>query len=108
MYGTQRGSYKDILAENRVYLILSIRELTFKIGEHTLMMPVSGYSCKALMCKSQDAVELKTNNLQFNSVVENFEKYYDAGDRCYSIATKSYPWSYSNGPFNYWYSESYN
>ena len=90
MYGTQRGSYKDILEEDRIYLILSIRELTFKTGEHTLMMPVSGNSCKSSMCKSQEAVELRTSNLQFNSVVEKFEKYYDAGDKCYSIATKNY------------------
>ena len=90
MYGTQRGSYKDILEEDRIYLILSIRELTFKTGEHTLMMPVSGNSCKSSMCKSQEAVELRTSNLQFNSVVEKFEKYYDEGDRCYSIATKNY------------------
>jgi len=90
VYGTQRGSYKDILEEDRIYLILSIRELTFKTGEHTLMMPVSSSSCKSSMCKSQESVELRTNNLQFNSVVEKFEKYYDAGDRCYSIATKNY------------------
>ena len=30
MYGNQRGSYKDVLEEDRIYLILSIRELTFK------------------------------------------------------------------------------
>ena len=90
VYGTQRGSYKDILEEDRIYLILSIRELTFKTGEHTLMMPVSSKACKSSMCKSQESVELRTNNLQFNSVVEKFEKYYDEGDRCYSIATKNY------------------
>jgi len=89
-YGTQRGSYKDVLEEDRIYLILSIRELTFKNGEQTLMMPVGKKSCKTSNCKSQDAMELRTSNLQFNSVVEKFEKYYDAGDRCYSIATKNY------------------
>mgnify|MGYP003636221422 CR=1 FL=1 len=89
-YGSQRGSYRDILEEDRIYLILSIRELTFKSGEHTLMMPVSSRSCKSSTCNAQDSVELRTNNLQFNSVVEKFEKYYDAGERCYSIATKNY------------------
>ena len=89
-YGTQRGSYKDILEEDRIYLILSIRELTFKTGEHTLMMPVSTKACKSSMCKSQESVELRTNNLQFNTVVDKFEKYYDNADRCYSIATKNY------------------
>ena len=90
MYGNQRGSYKDILEEDRVYVILSIRELTFKTGEQTLMMPVGKKSCKSQDCKSQESVELRTNNLQFNSVVEKFEKYYDENDRCYSVATKNY------------------
>jgi hypothetical protein len=89
-YGKQRGSYKDILEEDRIYLILAIRELTFKTGEQTLMMPVSRKSCKTTSCKSQESVELKTNNLQFNSIVEKFEKYYDDRDRCYSVATKNY------------------
>ena len=39
MYGNQRGSYRDVLEEDRIYLILSIRELTIKDGENKLMMP---------------------------------------------------------------------
>lgn len=89
-YGTQRGSYKDILEEDRIYLILSIRELTFKTGEQTLMMPVGKKSCKTSSCNSQESMELRTGNLQFNSVVERFEKYYDEADGCYSVATKNY------------------
>ena len=42
LYGSQRGSYKDILEEDRIYVILKIRELTFKDGEQKLMMPVKG------------------------------------------------------------------
>jgi len=90
VYGTQRGSYRDILEEDRIYLILSIRELTFKTGEHALMMPIGAKSCKSSSCKSQESIELKTSNLQFNSVVEKFEKYYNETDRCYNIATKNY------------------
>jgi hypothetical protein len=89
-YGVQRGSYKDILEEDRVYLILSIRELTFKTGEQTLMMPVSKRSCKTNNCKSQETMELRTDNLQFNLVGDSIEKYYDPADKCYSITTKSY------------------
>ena len=89
-YGATRGSYKDILEEDRIYLILSIRELTFKTGEQTLMMPIGKKSCKTSNCKSQETVELRTNNLQFNTIVETIEKYYDETDRCYSVATKNY------------------
>ena len=90
MYGNQRGSYKDILEEDRIYLILSIRELTFKTGEQTLMMPIGKKSCKTSNCKSQESMELKTSNLQFNSVVDNIEKYYDPSEKCYSVTTKNY------------------
>ena len=89
-YGSQRGSYKDILEEDRIYLILSIRELTFKTGEQTLMMPIGKKSCKSAQCKAQESVELRTNNLQFNNVIDSIEKYYDTVDRCYSVTTKNY------------------
>lgn len=90
MYGTQRGSYKDILEEDRIYVILSIRELTFKDGEHRLMMPVQDKKCSTSSCKSQDSIELKTNNLQFHEEDEVLAKYYDHTTRSYAIETKSH------------------
>jgi hypothetical protein len=90
LYGNQRGSYKDILEEDRIYLILAIRELTFKTGEQTLMMPVGKKGCKQNNCKAQESVELRTENLQFNNVIDTIEKYYDPTDKCYTVATKSY------------------
>ena len=90
LYGNQRGSYKDVLEEDRIYLILAIRELTFKTGEQTLMMPVGKKGCKQNNCKAQESVELRTENLQFNNVIDTIEKYYDTADRCYTVATKSY------------------
>ena len=90
LYGNQRGSYKDVLEEDRIYLILAIRELTFKTGEQTLMMPVGKKGCKQNNCKAQESVELRTENLQFNNVIDTIEKYYDPADKCYTVATKSY------------------
>jgi hypothetical protein len=90
MYGSQRGSYKDILEEDRIYIILKIRELTFKEGEQKLMMPVSSKKCSTASCESQDSVELKTYNLQFHHPDETLEKYYDHIDRCFKIETKDY------------------
>jgi hypothetical protein len=90
MYGNQRGSYKDVLEEDRIYLILSIRELTFKTGEQTLMMPIGKKGCKTPSCKVQESMELRTSNLQFNTVAESIEKYYDPVDKCYSVQTKNY------------------
>jgi hypothetical protein len=90
MYGSQRGSYKDILEEDRVYVILSIRELTFKEGENRLMMPVKNRKCSTSSCKSQDGVELRTNGLQFERPDDSLEKYYDEVTRSYAIQTKNY------------------
>ena len=90
MYGNQRGSYRDILEEDRIYLILSIRELTFKKGEAKLMMPVTKKKCPTGSCKSQESMELRTDNVQFNEVDDMVEKYYDSVNRCYTIPTKSY------------------
>ena len=89
MYGSQRGSYKDILEEDRVFVILSIKELTFKNGEQKLMMPVTKKSCKNSSCKSQESVELKTEILQFEKVEDTVERYYDYENKCYNIQTKS-------------------
>ncbi len=90
MYGNQRGSYRDVLEEDRIYLILSIRELTFKEGENKLMMPVGRKQCKTGTCKSQESVELRTNNLQFNEQDELIEKYYDYENKCFTVTTKNH------------------
>jgi hypothetical protein len=90
MYGTQRGSYKDILEEDRIYVILSIREFTFKEGENKLMMPVKNRSCASSSCKSQDSVELRTSGLQFEMPDDSIEKYYDSNTKSYQIQTKNY------------------
>jgi len=90
MYGSQRGSYKDLLEEDRIYVILSIRELTFKEGEHKLMMPVKDRGCSTGVCKAQESVELRTQNLQFNEEDELLSKYYDPQTRSYAIETKSH------------------
>jgi hypothetical protein len=90
MYGSQKGSYRDILEEDRIPVILNIRELTFKNGEAKLMMPVGKKACTSPSCKSQESVELKTVNLQFNKIDELVEKYYDPENRCYTVTTKNY------------------
>ena len=89
MYGVQRGSYKDILEGDRIYIILSIRELTFKEGEFKLMMPVKS-GCETAGCKSQESVELKTSNLQFQDEEVTLEKFYNEETRGYAIATKNH------------------
>jgi len=87
-YGVQRGSYKDILEGDRIYILLSIRELTFKEGEFKLMMPANN-GCGTSGCSSQESVELRTNNLQFQVEDSTLAKYYDSESRSYDIHTKN-------------------
>lgn len=86
-FGEKMGSYKDILEEDRLYVILSIRELTFKNGENKIMMPTSK-KCECGGCA--ESYELKTENIQTYTPDENIEKYYDNEIKGYRIRTKSY------------------
>lgn len=90
MFGNTKGSYRDILEEDRIYIILKIKELTFKDGENKLKMPVKGRNCELSTCESQESIELKTDNLQFHEEDELLAKYYDSESRCYIIPTKKY------------------
>ena len=86
-FGESMGSYKDILEEDRLYVILSVRELTFKNGENKIMMQASK-KCECGGCA--DAYELKTDNIQCYTPDESVEKYYDSTIKGYRILTKSY------------------
>jgi len=89
MYKVQRGSYKDILEGDRIYIILSIRELTFKEGEFKLMMPIKN-GCDTAGCKSQETMELRTNTLQFQEEDDSLAKFYNEETKGYEIQTKSH------------------
>lgn len=86
-YGEMMGSYKDILEEDRLYVILSVKELTFKNGENKLMMPASK-KCECGGC--EESYELRTDNIQCYTPDEDVEKYYDSSVKGYRILTKSY------------------
>lgn len=81
--GTKMLSYKDILEEDRIFLILSIRDLTFPEPENKLML------------KGQDSngesfdVELSTKYFDTETVPAEIEQYYDSEARAYVVQTKS-------------------
>ena len=91
-FGKSIGSYKDLLEEDRIYLILTIRELTFKEGEAKLMIPVTKIDGdeEGLIKNAPDKIELKTDNFQFQEENDLTGKYYDPEGKCFSIQTKSY------------------
>jgi len=82
--GNRRLSYKDILEEDRIFIILSIKELTFINGENKMIL---NHVCKT--CQHENKFELRTQNLRFYSQDLTLEKYYSEEERCFNIKTKS-------------------
>ena len=84
MHGNSKGSYKDLLEEDRIYVIMSIRELTFIDGESKLELPAI---CKR--CDTSNTYELRTDVLEFQDLDENIEKYLDNHKTSYIFKTVS-------------------
>ena len=76
-------SYKDILEEDRIAILLRIRDLTFPEPENKLILKAeNSYG-------TTKDVELATKNLTSSQIPTEIEKYYSAVDRCFVIQTKS-------------------
>lgn len=76
-------SYKDICEEDRIFIILSIRDLTFPEPENKIIF-------KSRNKRGEEVdIELKADNFEINTIPEDIEKYYDESIRGYRILTKS-------------------
>jgi hypothetical protein len=82
--GTKVLSYKDILEEDRIYILLSIRDLTFPEPESKLTVKASTKDGEEF-----DA-EMSAQYFQLSKVTEEIEKYYDEEARAFAIRTKSF------------------
>ncbi len=82
--GKKRLSYKDILEEDRIVLLLSIRDLTFPEPENKLMLKGKTEKSKKVV-----EIELAVRNLVPTSIDEEIERYYDDKKRTYVIKTRS-------------------
>ena len=82
--GKSRMSYKDILEEDRIVLLLSIRDLTFPEPENKLMLKGKTEKTKKLV-----DIELATKNLVPTEIDEEIERYYSETKRTYVIKTRS-------------------
>jgi len=78
-------TWKDLLEEDRIFVILSIRDLTFKQGENKLQLikPCNECGCN-------NTVEISNKNWQFNKLPDDIYKYYDESTNALMIHTKSY------------------
>lgn len=81
---TKRLSYKDVLEEDRIVLLLKIRDLTFPEPENQIIL-------KGKMTESNKTaeIELSTKYMISNKVPDEIEKYYSEQERTYVINTKS-------------------
>ena len=81
--GTRVLSYKDILEEDRIFILLAIRDLTFPETENKLMIEATDSNGKSFK------VELKNEYLDIERISEQIENYYDEEARAFLIQTKS-------------------
>lgn len=82
--GDKRLSYKDILEEDRIVLLLSIRDLTFPEPENKLIL-----KGKTEVSKTPVDIELSTKYLVATEVPSEIEAYYSSKERTYVIKTRS-------------------
>mgnify|MGYP000270454046 FL=1 len=80
----KRVSYKDLCEEDRFYLILSIRDLTFPEPESQLTVEHKDKKGK------KHTVEIKKDYFQYFNIPDTLDKYYDEGKRTFLIETKSF------------------
>ena len=82
--GEKRLSYKDILEEDRIVLLLSIRDLTFPEPENKLILKGKTEHSKVAV-----DIELASRYLVATQVPTEIEAYYSSKERTYVIKTRS-------------------
>jgi hypothetical protein len=77
------GTYLDIKDQDRLYLIFTIRELTFQKG-NTLSVKVN---CEH--CGTENSIELVRQNFRFHKLDERIESFYEPSRSAFIFETKS-------------------
>jgi len=81
---SKRLSYKDLLEEDRFFIILSIRDLTFPEPESNLKIEhISKFGEKA-------EIEIKKEYFQYFKIPKELDKYYDSDLKSFQIETRSF------------------
>lgn len=77
--------WQDICQEDRIYIILAIRDLTFVKGENKLVM-----STQCSNCEEPIEIPFSNENLRRKDHNGKIFKYYDPEKRIFVVKTKSY------------------
>jgi hypothetical protein len=82
--GSSMRSFKDLKEEDRIYVILAIRELTFVKGENKLSITSI---CKD--CGHENHIDITKDSFEANEPSEKLMRYYNEETRRFDVQTKS-------------------
>lgn len=77
-------SYQDLKSEDRFFVIMAIRDLTFTKGENSIFL-VPDNPCENKECPIRDGFELRTGVLSMYKIDDRIMKHYDQERRCFSF-----------------------
>jgi hypothetical protein len=80
-------SYKDLKQEDRFFIIMTIRDLTFVKGENRIIISPDN-NCNTDGCKGVDAIELRTGVLSNYILDEKLMKFYSMHERKFVFPIK--------------------
>jgi len=80
-YGEGVVSYKDLKQEDRFFIIMAIRDLTFVKGENSIILKTQKSCNQTTECPFNEGIELRTGVLSSYELDENVAKYYSEENR---------------------------
>lgn len=83
--------YSDIIQEDRFYIILAIRDLTFIKGENKIILKPNKKCEGKPACPFNDGFELNTGCLEFFEINPGIMKYYSPENRRFEFRLKDSP-----------------
>ena len=81
-------SYKDIYQEDRFYIFMVIRDITFAKGENRIFIPTSN-KCNDESCPIPASVELNSGILSNFKLDNRIKKYYDVDNGFFNLQPKN-------------------
>jgi hypothetical protein len=81
-------SYKDLKQEDRFFIIMAVRDLTFVKGENSIILKTQKSCNQTTECPFNDGIELRTGVLSSYELDENVAKYYNEETRGFTFTIK--------------------
>jgi hypothetical protein len=81
-------SYKDLKQEDRFFLIMAIRDLTFVKGENSILLKPKKTCRETIECPFANGIELRTGALSSYSLDDKILQYYNSETRSFVFTIK--------------------